>query len=384
MRVLEARKFFLVNFGQQELAVTKPKHPPGEIAIERNITRRCDGFAFRVRMMAQGIRYDETFHSLQDARAFRDRKRSDITLDPAAQLVHAARLARQSANLTLGELLKRYQAEVTPTKKGARAERLRINKLLRFPIAQLPARLVGREALLQFMKSPEEDWNGNNLRKYLMILSALFNVAIKRWGMALTNPVPSIEMPSNGPSRKRRLEDQEHEYLTASLRKSRSPYMAPLVQVAIETACRRGELLRLDWKDVDLKGRTATLRDTKNGEDRTIPLSSVAIKLLSELPGTHTGLVFPLREERVRCAFDMGKKRAQRQYIKDCQQSGQPPCPGFLDNFRFHDLRHEATSRLFEKGLDIMEASSITGHKTLAMLKNYTHLRAQRLAQKLG
>ncbi len=291
--------------------MTKPKHPPGEIAIERNITRRCDGFAFRVRMMAQGIRYDETFHSLQDARAFRDRKRSDITLDPAAQLVHAARLARQSANLTLGELLKRYQAEVTPTKKGARAERLRINKLLRFPIAQLPARLVGREALLQFMKSPEEDWNGNNLRKYLMILSALFNVAIKRWGMALTNPVPSIEMPSNGPSRKRRLEDQEHEYLTASLRKSRSPYMAPLVQVAIETACRRGELLRLDWKDVDLKGRTATLRDTKNGEDRTIPLSSVAIKLLSELPGTHTGLVFPLREERVRCAFDMGKKRAQ-------------------------------------------------------------------------
>ena len=120
--------------------MAKPKLPVGEIAIERNITQRCDGFAFRVRMMAHGLRFDETFHSLQEARAFRDRKRADIALDPTAQLIHAARLARQSAHLTLGELLKRYQTEVTPAKKGARAERLRINKLLRFPVAQLPAR----------------------------------------------------------------------------------------------------------------------------------------------------------------------------------------------------------------------------------------------------
>jgi len=357
----------------------------GEIAIDRNITLRSDGFAYRVRMMVNGARIDETFHSLDEARAFRDRKRSNLALDPTAALVIANRQTRRDASVTLGNLLTRYQQEVTPNKKGERAERLRINKLLRFPIANLPVRLVNRDALLQFMKTPSEHWTENNLRKYLMIISSLFNIAVKRWGMQLDNPVKQIELPSNGPARKRRLEPGEYEYLMASLRACRSRYMAPLVELAIETACRRGELLSLDWKDVSIANCTITLHQTKNGDERVVPLSQAAVRLLRQLPRVISGgKVFPISEDRIRIGFESAKRRARRVYEADCAKKNLKPEPTFMSDLRFHDLRHEATSRLFEKGLDVMEAASVTGHKTLAMLKGYTHLRAQRLAQKLG
>ena len=78
------------------------------------------------------------------------------------------------------------------------------------------------------------------------------------------------------------------------------------------------------------------------------------------------------------------KARALEAYREDCAASGTKPDPAFLSDLRFHDLRHEATSRLFEKGLGIMEVASMTGHKSLAMLKRYTHVEAEKLAAKLG
>lgn len=360
------------------------KNQAGEISIERNITLRSDGMAYRVRMMAYGQRFDETFHTLNEARAFRDRKRSDITLDPTAALVLAHRQIRREASVTLEDLLQRYLTEVTPTKKGAKEESYRIKRLQKFRISSTPVRLLNRETLSAFLQS-ERARSQNDLRKYLMIISAVFSVAVRRWGMKLENPVKQVEVPSNGPARKRRLEPGEYEYLTAALAKSRNRHMAPLVVFAIETACRRGELLSLKWKDVGLQECIAVLHDTKNGEDRVIPLSRLAVKTVSELARPISGgLVFPVTEEQLRRAFEFAKQRARRAYEKDCAAARRAPDPDFMRDLRFHDLRHEATSRLFEKGLNVMEAASVTGHKTLAMLKGYTHLRAQRLAQKLG
>jgi len=129
---------------------------------------------------------------------------------------------------------------------------------------------------------------------------------------------------------------------------------------------RRGEIVSLRWQDVNLSSRVAILRDTKNGDDRAVPLSTKAIETLSLEPRHTTGRVFPIRGDSITQAFD-----------RVCKKAG-------IENLRFHDLRHEATSRLFEFGLGIMEVSAVTGHKDLAMLKRYTHLKAGNIAAKLG
>jgi len=143
-------------------------------------------------------------------------------------------------------------------------------------------------------------------------------------------------------------------------------------------------MLRLQWRDVDLLAGVATLRDTKNGEDRTIPLSPAARYILQQLPRSLCGRVFPVTDRQVRSAYDYAIARARRRYEVECARQGVSASAGYLTDLRFHDLRHEATSRLFEMGFDVMEAAAVTGHKTLAMLKNYTHLRAHKLAEKMA
>lgn len=362
------------------------KKVKNERVVERNITVRCDGFSYRVRLTINGARIDETFDTLQDARAYRDRMRADATTDPTHRLVLEAKQKKEdAAKTTLADLLDRYLKEITPTKRGADVESAKIGKLKRYEISRLPIYLVGRDAIRKFMDTAKkEGWSDNNLRKYLMLISGVFQAAIKRWGMHLENPIRMVEVPGNGKARERRLEAGEYERLLAELKRARNPYVASVFEIAVETASRRGEILKLRRKDIDLKSATAILRNTKNGEDRVIPLSVRAVAIFKQTTTSIGGPVFPVTEEQLRQAFTAAKQRARKKYEKECAQQGTDPQPGYISDLRFHDLRHEATSRLFEKGLNLMEVASITGHKTLEMLKRYTHLRASELATKLG
>lgn len=112
--------------------------------------------------------------------------------------------------------------------------------------------------------------------------------------------------------------------------------------------------------------RYVHLPDTKNGTSRNVPLSAAALAILQNLPRDISGQVFPVHFEALKSLWQRATKRA-----------------GIAD-LNFHDLRHEATTRLFEKGLNVMEVASITGHRDLKMLRRYTHLRAEDLAKKLG
>lgn len=364
----------------------RKKQGQDERIVEKNITQRCGGFSYRVRMTVCGARIDENFDTIEEARVFRDRKRADLALDPTAKLVLQSREAKRDATrLTLDLLLERYANEVSPMKKDKRTELLRIRKLRRFSIAALPVQLIDRSALYELMESGKKGgWSLSTTRKYIMLISAVFTVAIKRWGYSFSNPVRSIEVPSNGVARTRRLEPGEYERLLASIKRCRNQYMPALFVLAVETAARRGELLKLDWRDVDLKTCIATLRDTKNGDDRVIPLSSIAVLTLKELPRAIAGPVFPLEEYKARSGFEVARLRARREYENECREQGVDAVSTYLCGLRFHDLRREATTRLFERGFDIMEAASVTGHKTLSMLKRYTNLRAEDLAKKLA
>jgi len=357
-----------------------------ERVVERNITVRCDGFSYRVRLTFNGARINETFDTIQDARAYRDRMRADSTTDPTHRLVLEAKQKKEeSINTTLTVLLDRYLVEITPTKRGAQVESAKIGKLKRYEIARLPVHLVGRDAVLRFMETARrERWSDNNIRKYLMLLSGLFQVAVKRWGMNLENPIRMVEVPGNGKARERRLEAGEFDRIHAELTKARNPFIVSVFEIAVETASRRGEILGLLRKDLDFTNATAILRGTKNGENRVIPLSVRAIEVLRQLPPNIDGRMFSVTEDQLRQAFTAAMQRARRKYERECALQDINAQTHYLSDLRFHDLRHEATSRMFEKGLNLMEVASVTGHKTLEMLRRYTHLRARDLARKLG
>ncbi len=202
--------------------------------------------------------------------------------------------------------------------------------------------------------------SGSTVKKDLALLSHVFTIAVKEWGFPLTNPVAMIRKPKSNQSRDRRLQPGEEELILSNC----SHEMKAFITLAIETAMRRGEIVNLQrsW----IKGRVAYLPDTKNGTPRAVPLSTTAIAAINTLPLRLDGKLFEYKEDHYSKAF-----------LRACRQAG-------IEDIHVHDLRHEATSRLFEKGLDVMQVKSITGHKSLQMLSRYTHLKADDLAGLLG
>jgi integrase len=131
---------------------------------------------------------------------------------------------------------------------------------------------------------------------------------------------------------------------------------------------RRGEILNMHWRDVSYEKRTLRVPITKNGHARTIPLSSRALALLRTLSDARTlgtERILPVTENAAKMAWKRLAKRAR------------------LEDLRFHDLRHEAISRFFEKGLNVPEVALISGHRDPRMLFRYTHPRAEDVAAKL-
>lgn len=210
-----------------------------------------------------------------------------------------------------------------------------------------------------------ETVSGDTVRKEMSLVKRMIDYAMTEWNIHLPkgNPFNSVSLPSKGKARDRRLRAGEFELIKKEAR-DYGGYIGVIFEFAIETAMRRGEIISLEWENINLDKKTAYLPDTKNGSSRTVPLSSRAIALLQGLERS-VGKVFCVNGDSVGKAFRRVTDKA-----------------GIVD-LRFHDLRHEATSRLFERGLQVMEVASITGHKDLAMLKRYTHLDAEKLAFKL-
>lgn len=281
---------------------------------------------------------------------------------------------KEAEETTLYEALQRFIEEYIPTLKMAENEKRRAKGIQGRDIANLYMASIRAKHIAAFIKEREDEGRKpNTIRLDLAILSRLFEVAATDWGMeSLANPVKRARKPKLGPGRTRRLQpapegvedtkSEEERLLDECGKKFR-----PVVQFALATAMRRAEIAALQWDNVDIPGKTAYLELTKNMSERTVPLSPEALKVLNSIPRNISGSVFGMSPNAITIAM--------RRATKDAE----------IEGLTFHDLRHEATSRLFERGdLDTMEIAEITGHKNLQMLKRYTHLRAERLADKLA
>lgn len=279
------------------------------------------------------------------------------------QLERGEALGRET--VLLCTLIERYLASVAPTKKGYQQEAPRLRAWLQHPFAKREAASIKSADIASYRDQRLKAGKATaTVRIELSLISSVYKHAKHEWGFAgLSNPVTEIKRPPPSKGRDRRLEDGE---LEAILSAAQGTYMSSLIPLAIETAMRAGELASLKWEHINLTKRIAVLPDTKNGDKRVVPLSLKALDILNRIERSGPN-VFQLQSSyAITDAFRRITKRTG------------------INGLRFHDLRHEAVSRLFEKRLNVMEVASISGHRSLQMLQRYTHLRPEELALKLG
>lgn len=346
-----------------------------------SITKRGSGWLVRVTRQGHP-QINKTFPTRKDAEAYGALVESEI----------ARGVFRRSAGekVTFGELLERYLIEVTPTKRGAVGEAYHIKAILTpggaaAPmLAKFAANLDGADVAAWRDKRMKSVKPATVAREWA-ILAHCLAVARLEWGMpTLSDCFSAARKPEIRNARDRRVSDSEIEAIVSA---TESPELEAMIRLGLTTAARRGELLSLKWRDIDLKARVAKLRQgaTKNGHARAVPLSSEAVRVFQGLPRSFDGgAVFQLAPHSVGQAFRRAVARARRSYQTECRSNGILPDPGFLVGLCFHDLRHEACSRLAELGLTTTELAAISGHKTLQLVGRYTHHRAEDLARKLG
>lgn len=331
---------------------------PGKIRSMATIEQRANG-TWRAKIRKKGYpSLSASFDTKADAQRWAAEIEGDMSRKRFVD-------TREAESTTLAEALERYEREVSKQKKGARQELTRIKTW--------SDSKYGSKSLAELRSSDLADYRDarlaegistNTVRLSLALISHLYTVAIKDWGIeGLSNPVAKLRMPKGSRERDRRPTSAELDGLLKAAAAIHHE-LPVVIEIAIETAMRRSELLTLRREHI--KGKHALLEDTKNGSRRLVPLSLRARALIESLPARIDGSVFSLAPHSV-----------SQYFLRACRVAK-------VDDLHFHDMRHEGTSRLFEKGLSIMEVASITGHKTMSMLKRYTHLCPDALADKLG
>jgi integrase len=280
---------------------------------------------------------------------------------------------------TVADLIDRYTRDVLPAKKDGAHQARQLawwrEQLGAYALTDLtPARIAEARDTLANRETPRKGKTSPaTLVRYLAVLSHCCTVGVKEYGWLDANPVLKVTKPREPRGRVRFLSDDERARLLQACRESTSPELYPAVVLALSTGARRMEIMGLRWPQIDLARRVAVLHETKNGERRLLSLSGPALALLQERAKVRrldTDLVFPGRRRR--------------------SIPGQPPKPPIpldltapwrtalkraeIEDFRWHDLRHSAASYLAMNGASLAEIAEVLGHKTLAMVKRYSHL----------
>lgn len=269
---------------------------------------------------------------------------------------------------TLGELLERYESEVTSEKAGARQERSRIKKWKRHPLALRSLASLRSVDFSQYRDARLKEVGPNTVRLELAIISAMFNHAKNDWSMALDNPLETVTSPKIPVGRERRLVDDEENRLLQAAGKARSHplQLKAAILLAIETGLREGRLALLRWQQVDLREGAIWVmtKDEKHKQRRSpVPLSEKAVQILRSLPRDIGGLVFGRAFPTAQALCSAFRRARDRAGVK---------------GLTFHDLRHEAASRMAPK-MPAPTLAKVMTWKTLQMAMRYYNPTAKEL-----
>ena len=301
----------------------------------------------------------KTFASKQDAQRW---ARETERLIEVGQFVDLS----EANKTTLKELLERYEREVS-SKKRSTADKYLIKNIMRHEIVSKVLAHISTTDVAKFRDARLETVTGSSVNRELSILSDCIKRAINEWGCYIReNPVKANLRCKENNRRNRRLEPGEYDKLMSSCKSNRA-FWCPVIDFAIHTGMRRGELLNITWDMVqwDRLFIRIPAKITKTNRDRNIPLHPHAIKILQSIPRSVTGKIFPI-----------GIKNFERSWRAICKRAN-------VTGLRFHDLKREAVSRLFEKGLSVSEVQTFVGN-SFATLSVYTEHDSTTLAEKLA
>jgi integrase len=268
-------------------------------------------------------------------------------------------------DLTLSQACLKYSDQVSKTHKGFTEENHRLGKIANSHLGNLNLRDISSSHVEAYIAARSRSVSTGTVRKEFFLLKKLFDIAMTKWHVSLVaNPMKHLTAPSDAKPRQRRLSSTEWNEISQQLRRLRNPVVQNFILFAYETGMRLSEISSLRQDDIDLDLGIAQVLDTKNGTDRVVPLSQPAISIIANQVNRKTPYVFNISKSAI-------------------QQSWQRiMCKTGIQNLRFHDLRHEAISRFFEMGMSIAEVKSISGHKDVRQLFNYTHIQAQIISKK--
>jgi integrase len=294
--------------------------------------------------------------------------------------------------MTVAAAMKRYLADVVPSKRPTtqvadqKRSKILVKHLGKYSLTSLTPEVIARFRDMRLAGEDRKDADGNpiprsnsTVRLDLALLGHLLTIAIKEWGVNLpANPVTNIRRPAPGAGRNRRLSQEEESRLLAAVDQHSNPMMGWIVRIALETGMRWSEILTLRESQVDLKRRIVRLLKTKNTQPRTVPLTLSAVEVFRK------AIANPVRPDDTDLIFSgaPGRDGVRRPYQFDRMWQAIKRKQG-LEDFHFHDLRHEAVSRFVEAGFSDQEVSAISGHKSMQMLKRYTHLRTEDLVARI-
>ncbi len=261
---------------------------------------------------------------------------------------------------TFEEMIERYIEEHI-SKKASRGSYVYFKKNLcsffgKSLLAEITPKLIVRYKTSRYKNGAA----ASTINRELGVMKAAFNLAIKEWEWCRTNPVSKVAMEKEDNKRYRWLTKGEEERIFLfSL-----PWLREIILFALHTGMRRGEILSLTWKGVDLFRKTVTVFHSKNGERRTIPVNQTVFDLLgskAKVRQSKTELVFhsraftPINIDNLRRSFNLAIQRAR------------------IEDFHFHDLRHTFATRLVQSGVDIYKVQLLLGHKSPLMTQRYAH-----------
>jgi integrase len=204
------------------------------------------------------------------------------------------------------------------------------------------------------------------VNKYINLMSHAWTTARKVWGIALPpqNPFELVTLDKEAPPRDRVLTREEYQKLLQACSLSHYAYLKDAVEFAYLVGARQGEILRLKYEHINFERKVCTFYDTKNGEDRTVPLSDYILNILKN--HRFGPFVFNVLKRRLRKHFDIAKRKAG------------------ITNFRFHDLRACFCTNALLSGWTIPQVAAVTGHKDWSQLKRYARIKADDLVDKIN
>lgn len=329
--------------------------------------------SWRVQVRRQGKAVSATFDTKTEAEIWAIKAEGKILegVSPATIL----NIPVQQVGKTAADIFKRYADEVSPLKRGGRWEKIRLKGMAsRFPVFDQPITAITGPDIAEWRDARLLSVSASSVNRELSLISSVFTHAMKEWRLGLTsNPCTLVAKPRKARPRKQRISIAERKEITGKLGwdgisepETSGQWVAFAFYLALETAMRKGEILSLRWSDIDFTARHAHLDVTKNGDERFVPLSKAAMKLLKIVKHrSPSAPVVPIQAGNFDKLFRAARRDAGLMHI------------------HFHDSRREAASTMAPKLSNVLELAAITGHKSLAMLQIYYKPKAADLAAQL-